>query len=251
MQLVSLIYLTFCLMFNTNNNVKIDNTPDDKMEVEIWSDVVCPFCYIGKRKFEKALSDFKYKDNILVRWRSYQLDPDADTHSGETAYAYLARVKGQSLDWSVQMHRNVTEMAASVGLDYHFEKSVMSNSYKAHKLIQFARMNGLDAEVEEQLFKAYFTNGQNIGSNETLVELAVKAGLNPSKANEAITTEKYAADVQRDIQVGAKYGLTGVPFFVFDGKYSVSGAQDPSVFLKALEKAYEEFSATKSQNNKK
>ena len=220
---------------------------EEKMKVEIWSDVVCPFCYIGKRKFEKALSDFKYKDKIEVHWRSYQLDPNAESQSNENAYAYLARLKGQSLDWSVKMHNHVTKLAAEAGLDYHFEKAKISNSQKAHLLIQLARSKGVDAELKELLFRAYFTEGKNIGDEQTLVEIALKSGLNHKEALEAVSTDKYNPSLRNDILEGEQLGLSGVPFFVFDKRIAVSGAQDPKVFLDALEKSYLQFVSEKGK----
>ena len=245
------LYLTFVLIFKPLNSADVNLKSEKKMQVEIWSDIVCPFCYIGKRKFEKALREFKHKDHVVVHWRSYQLDPIAESQGHENAYAYLARVKGQSLEWSVKMHQNVTEMAAAVGLDYHFEKAIVSNSHQAHRLIQLARLKGIDADVEELLFKAYFVEGKNIGDAETLVELAAKVGLNTNEAREAVNTEKFSTAIKADIEAGEGFGLSGVPFFVFDRKFSVAGAQDSQVFLSALERSFEEFSSLNFQNAKK
>ena len=246
-----ILYLTCFLLFNHTNMPEMNVASEEKMIVEIWSDVLCPFCYIGKRKFEKALNDFRYKEQVEVRWRSYQLDPSADPHSNENAYAYLARVKGQSLDWSMKMHSQVTAMAAEVGLEYNFDKTKMSNSFKAHKLIQMASIKGADAEMEELLFKAYFTEGKNIGDEQTLVDLAVQAGLNQQEAREAVSSDKYAAAVQNDIIAAEQMGLTGVPYFVFNNQMVVSGAQDSIVFLNALEVAYHKFRTEKAENVKK
>ncbi|MFZ4544695.1 MAG: DsbA family oxidoreductase [Saprospiraceae bacterium] len=211
------------------------------MKIEIWSDVVCPFCYIGKRKFEKALEQFQFKDQIEVQWRSFQLDPNADDNIKADIYDYLARKKGQSREWSVQMHQNVVQMAAEVGLQYNFDIAQMSNSFKAHQLIQLAKLEGKDSELEELLFKAYFTQGKNISNVETLLDLVKKAGIQNTNAEAVFRSVQFSEQIQNDIKEGEKLGLTGVPFFVFNRKYGVSGAQDPKVFLNTLQKAYENF----------
>jgi protein disulfide-isomerase len=146
---------------------------ENKFKIEIWSDIQCPFCYIGKRKIEKALESFKGKDKVEVEWRSYQLDPDSTSQPNVDLYDYLAKRKGQTRDWAIEMHKNVTQMAKENGLDYHFEKAILANSYNAHRLIHLAKKYKLCNEAEEKIFKAYFTEGKDIANIGTLTALGI------------------------------------------------------------------------------
>jgi predicted DsbA family dithiol-disulfide isomerase len=212
-----------------------------KMKVEIWSDVVCPFCYIGKRKFEAAMERFAHKDEIEIIWKSYQLSPDAKHEPGKDIFQYLADMKGQSLDWSKQMHDQVAQMARAVGLDYHFERVKPANTFDAHRVIQLAKKRDLGGEMEERLFKAYFTDGELISDQNTLIKLAGEVGLDKDEVANMLEGENYIDAVERDIEEAARLGARGVPFFVMNGKYGVSGAQDPSVFLQTLDAAYNDW----------
>lgn len=205
------------------------------MKVEIWSDIVCPFCYIGKRKFEIALEQFAGKEKVEIEWHSYQLDPNA-RREGENAYQSLAEKKGQSLEWSIKMHENVTQMAKSVGLEYNFDKAQVCNSFDAHRLIQFAKTKGKGDEAEERIFRAYFTEGKLISDHTTLRELATEIGLKNTDIDEVLKSDTFATEVERDCEEAYQIGVTGVPFFVFDRKYAVSGAQNPETFLEVLNK---------------
>ncbi len=207
------------------------------MQVEIWSDIMCPFCYIGKRKFEAALEKFPNKKEVEIIWKSYQLDPNIKSQPGKDVYTYLAEAKGQTLEWSVKMHDNVVNMARSVGLEYNFDKAVTANSFDAHRLIQLAKKHGLGDAMEEKLFKAYFTEGKNFADHTTLVNLGADIGLNPEEISGMLSTQALADDVNFDIEQGIRLGLRGVPFFVFNRKIGVSGAQDSEIFLQALEEA--------------
>lgn len=215
----------------------------NKMKVEIWSDVMCPFCYIGKRHFEQALSDFEDNDQIEIIWKSFQLNPDLpeDGNPDVTVYEYLAKAKGISYKQSVQMHQNVVQMAKNVGLEYNFDKAVVANSFKAHRLVQLAKTKGLGGEAEERLFLAYFTEGKNTASPSVLAELGKNIGLTEDDVSEALANEKYAEAVNNDIYESRQIGVTGVPFFVFDRKYAVSGAQPAETFSKVLEKSVSEW----------
>ena len=144
------------------------------MKVEIWSDVMCPFCYIGKRKFESALNSFSQKDSIQVVWHSFQLNPNLRNEEGKDAYTYLAEIKGQTREWSVKVHNSLAQ-SAKTGLDYNFEKAKIANSFDAHRVIQLAKKYNLTDEVEERFFKAYFTDGELISDHQTLIRLATEA----------------------------------------------------------------------------
>ena len=211
------------------------------MKIEIWSDVICPFCYIGKRNLETALEQFADQKNIEIVWKSFQLDPTIPEIANESHTEYLVKRKGMPAEQVQGMLANVTEMAKKVGLDYHLEKSVVVNSQKAHQLIQFAKSKKLGNEAEERLFKAFFTEGKNIADTETLVQLGKDFGLEESEIKANLENEKFKYEIAQDIQEAQKIGVTGVPFFVFDRKYAISGAQPTEAFLETLTKSFNEW----------
>lgn len=211
------------------------------MKIEIWSDVICPFCYIGKRNFEAALEQFADKKNIEVIWKSFQLDPAIPEVATESYADYLVKRKGMAVEQVQGMLSNVTQMATQVGLDYHLDQSIIVNSLKAHQLIQFAKLKNLGSEAEERLFKAFFIEGKNIADTETLVQLGKDFGLDESEIKANLEDEKYKYEIAQDIQEAQNIGVTGVPFFVFDRKYAVSGAQPAEAFLETLNKSFVEW----------
>lgn len=211
------------------------------MKVEIWSDLVCPFCYIGKRKFEHALEQFEHKDEIEIQWRSFELQPGLKTDGSKNQYEHLAESKGWTLDYSKKVHDHVTQSAKEVGLEYNFDIAVPANTFNAHRLSHLAAKHGLQGEAEERLFRAYFTEGRDIDDDETLVELGVEIGLPEAEIREMLQGDLYADEVKKDIAKARQVGVQGVPFFVLNNKYAVSGAQPSEVFLEALQKAYEEY----------
>ncbi|QOG00808.1 DsbA family protein [Flavobacterium sp. MDT1-60] len=204
------------------------------MKIEIWSDIMCPFCYIGKRQLESALAEFP-NDKFEIEWKSFQLDPTIEPQSGKDVYTFLAERKGISVEQSIEMHKGVTERAKNVGLDYYFEKAIISNSLTAHRIIHLAKTKKLGDEMEEIFFKAYFTEGKDLNDAETLIELAVKAGLDSNEVKEIVENENlYLSDVKGDIKEAQEIGVQGVPFFVFDRKYAVSGAQPVEAFVNTI-----------------
>ncbi|MDX9918729.1 MAG: DsbA family oxidoreductase [Paludibacter sp.] len=211
------------------------------MKIEIWSDVMCPFCYIGKRNFEKALAQFTEKEKIEIVWKSFQLDASVPDIATESYEEYLVKRKGLSAEQVKGMLQNVTQMAREAGLDYHFDRSVMVNSLKAHRLIQFAKTRKLGDEAEERLFHAFFTEGKSIADIDTLTQLGVEIGLDATELQVAFTDELYAYQVNQDIQEARQIGVNGVPFFVFNRKYAISGAQPPQAFLETLRKSFDEW----------
>jgi predicted DsbA family dithiol-disulfide isomerase len=211
------------------------------MKVEIWSDVMCPFCYIGKRKFEAALEQFPKKDKIEIVWKSFQLNPAIKTEPGRSLNEYLADAKGWTLEHAAQMNEHVSAIAAEVGLDYHLEKAVVANSFDAHRFVQYAKTKGKGDDAEEQLFKAYFTDGKNTADHETLLELGSQIGIDTNELRTVLESSKYSDEVRNDIYEAQQVGARGVPFFVLDRKYAVSGAQQPETFLSALEKSFGEW----------
>ena len=211
------------------------------MKVEIWSDVMCPFCYIGKRRFEQALAGFAQQEDIEVEWKSFQLNPNMVTNPAISIDQYLAEVKGFTLDHAKQLNNHVTQMAAEVGLTYNFDKSVVANSFNAHRYSHLAKKQGKGIEAEEQLFKAYFTDGKNIDDLDTLVELGTAIGLDATEVRKTLESNAFADEVKRDIAEAQQLGIQGVPFFVMNNKYGVSGAQAVPVFEQTLQKAYTEW----------
>ena len=204
------------------------------MKIEIWSDIMCPFCYIGKRQLETALEAFP-GNNFEIEWKSFQLDPTIEPQSGKDVYTFLAERKGISVEQSIEMHKGVVERAKSVGLDYHFDKAIISNSLTAHRIIHLAKSKKLGDEMEEIFFKAYFTDGKDLNDAQTLIELGIKAGLNSNEVKEVVENENlYLIDVKGDIREAQEIGVQGVPFFVFDRKYAVSGAQPVEAFVNTI-----------------
>jgi predicted DsbA family dithiol-disulfide isomerase len=211
------------------------------MDVEIWSDVMCPFCYIGKRKFEQALDQFTHKEQVNVVWKSFQLNPDLKTEPGKNINQYLAEIKGWSLDEAKRMNDRVTAMAGEVGLTYDFDKAVVANSWDAHRLIQLAKKHGLGDAAEERLFRAYFTEGRDTSNHETLLELGTEIGLAAADIEQLLQSNQFAEAVSQDIYEAQQVGARGVPFFVLNRRYAVSGAQQPETFLGALNTAWSEW----------
>jgi predicted DsbA family dithiol-disulfide isomerase len=212
----------------------------NQLKVQIWSDVMCPFCYIGKRKIEEAISQFDYKNSVVIEWKSFELDPSFVSTPNESIVEHLANKYGRDIDWAHSMLENMTQNAKNNGLNFHFEKSILANSLNAHRLMHLAKKHNLSNELKELLFKAYLTEGKDVNNWNTLEEIGIKAGLPIDEIIELITTNNYIKEVREDQQEAQTLGVTGVPFFVFDNKYAVSGAQATDVFLRTLEKTWEE-----------
>ena len=220
------------------------------MKIEIWSDIMCPFCYIGKRHFEVAKAQVAFRDEIEVVWKSFQLDPTLPTETnGETVEDYLIKRKGMTKEQTQGMLQQITERGKAVGITFNQEKSIPVNTFQAHRLIHFAQENGLASQMEEALFKAYFTNAKNIGNLEVLAELAVSIGLDKNETLEYLVSDKGADAVRADITEAQKLSVGGVPFFVIDRTYAISGAQPVSTIAQTLRQAYAENLQKTSQLN--
>ncbi len=211
------------------------------MQVKIWSDVRCPFCFIGKRKFEAALENFPQNDKVEVIWKSFQLDPTLKTNVNESTLDYFVKAKGVSKEQARQMFSGASQMARAEGIEFNLEESVPANSLKAHRLIQFAKTKDLGNEIEEALFKAHFEEALNIDDVNVLVKVAGSIGLNAEEVENIFSTNAFVNEVKQDELEARKIGVRGVPFFVFENKYAVSGAQPSEIFLQHLEKVWEEF----------
>jgi predicted DsbA family dithiol-disulfide isomerase len=219
-------------------------TDSRKMTVEIWSDVICPFCYIGKRKLERALAKLPQRDQIDVVWRSFQLQPDTQTDPTRNAVQNLAEKKGWTLEFTREAIADVSARAQREGLTFDYERTVVANTFDAHRLAHYAASAGKGDALQERLFQAYFVDGQNIADHTALTALAVDAGLAADEAKLALSSGQFAADVRRDIDQAQRFGINGVPFFVFNHKYAVSGAQDSAIFLQALQQSLTEWTDT-------
>ena len=212
------------------------------MKVEIWSDTRCPFCFIGKKNFEKALHGFAENDKIEVTWHSFQLDANLKTNLSRNHYEFLADTKGMSLQQIMQMHENIIQVGEKAGIYFNFDEVKVSNSFRSQMLVQFAKQKGKADEIEELLFEACFILGKDIDDVEILSEIGEKAGFSKDEILKALQSAELKEKVNLDISEAASLGINSVPFFVFDRKYAISGAQPPHLFLEVLEKSFAEFS---------
>lgn len=223
------------------------------MNIDIWSDVACPWCWIGKRRFDRALASFPHRDEVTVTWHSYQLDPSLPAHDPRPEVEYLAETKGMPVDRVRAMVGHVTGQAAGEGLAYDFDSLVVANSLPAHQLIQLAKETGATAgadstgtveRLEEALFAAHFAHGENIGDTETLVRLATGAGLDGDAVRAELASGSRIPAVREDVAAAASLGISSVPTFVLDMRYAVPGAQPSEVFTRALGQAWEDSHPT-------
>jgi len=211
------------------------------MKIEIRSDVVCPFCYIGQRKLEKALAHFPQKESVEIEWKSFQLNPDLKTNPDINTLEYLAESKGWSLAQAREISAQVSEMAKTEGLTFNFENAVVANTKNAHRLIHLAKSFQKGGEMKERLLRAYFTESRNVDDPETLIALGQEVGLDREKIKNLLESNQYEDAVDQDVYESRLVGVKGVPFFVIDHRFGISGAQPDVVFTETLEKAWVEF----------
>ena len=215
------------------------------MRVDIWSDVVCPWCYIGKRRFETALSGFAHSEQVEVVWHSFQLDPTtvSDPAGAAPAVSHSRRLAdkfGRSVAEIDAMQANLSALAAAEGLDYHLDDVRSANTFDAHRLLHLAADRGLQGELKERLLRATFVDTEAVGDHATLQRLATEVGLPADEVAAVLASDRYADDVRADVDQAREYGITGVPFFVVDAKYGISGAQPAEVLSGALDQAWAE-----------
>ncbi|WP_417431998.1 DsbA family oxidoreductase [Kiloniella sp.] len=211
------------------------------MKVKIWSDTMCPFCYIAKKNFEKAMQQLSFAKEIEVEWKSYQLDPELQETSGSTNFGqYLMERKGFSVSKKGQFLQQLTDMGESSGVNFNFDKTYVANTFLAHKLLHLAKKYGKNSEMEELLFQALFENGMNIADPELLISLAEQLEIDKTVTREALVSNKVDYEVKQDFMEARNMAVSSVPFFVLDNKYSISGAQPVEVFLTALTQSYNE-----------
>jgi predicted DsbA family dithiol-disulfide isomerase len=213
------------------------------LTVEIWSDVVCPWCYLGKRRFENALARFDHRDEVEVRFRSFELDPTAPAVNQGPPAERLASKYGISVEQAAASQKQLTEVAAAEGLEYHLDRAPGGNTFDAHRLLQLAVERGVQPEVKERLMRAHFTEALPIGDHDTLVQVASEAGLDEDEARAALESDRYADAVREDEHLAERIGIQGVPFFVLGRRFGVSGAQPPEILLEALTRSWEALTA--------
>ena len=206
------------------------------MQVEIWSDVVCAWCYIGKRRFEQALAAFEGRADVEITWRSFELDPEGSREPIDLT-RLLAEKYDIGAEQATERHARTTSTAAGLGLELHLEKARSGNTFDAHRVIHLGRTHGLQAEAQERLFAAYFSEGLPISDRETLVDLAASVGLDAGEVRAMLESDRFAAEVRDDELTAARFGISGVPFFVLDRRLGLSGAQPVEVMLGALQEA--------------
>ncbi len=208
------------------------------VQIEIFSDIACPWCFVGKRRFERALEQFRasHDEDVVVVYRSFELSPDTPVDFTGSSVDFLVQHKRMPVAQVEQMLAQMTELAAGEGLAYDFDTVQHTNTRRAHELLHHAKALGVQAALKERLLTAYFEQGRNVGDVEELVDLGADVGLDRDETREALTTGRYAGAVQADIDQAVDYGIGGVPFYVIDGRMGISGAQSSETFLAALEK---------------
>ena len=210
------------------------------MKVEVWSDFACPFCYIGKTRFENALSKFQHRDQVEIEYKAYQLNPVAPKLMEGSAIEAFAKGHHTTVEKASEKFKMFVEQAKTVGLNYDYENIKLTNTFDAHRVAKWANTFGLEADISERFMSAYFTEGLNIADPETLIQLGVEVGLDEKGLKEVVESDKYADLVNEQIQEGRQVGVQGVPFFVLNNKYGVSGAQQEEYFSQVLDHLWKE-----------
>ena len=209
------------------------------MNVEIWSDTACPWCYIGKRRFETALAGFEHRDEVTVTWRSFELEPDAPAEREGDYDQHVADKYGTSVEQVLATRRSITELAAAEGLDYHFDRIRSGNTLDAHRVVHLAAAHGVQDAMKERLLRAHLCEGELLSDPATLVRLASEVGLHEDEVRDMLAGDRYASDVREDERTAASLGISAVPFFVVDRAFGAAGAQPPEVLRSLLEQAWE------------
>jgi predicted DsbA family dithiol-disulfide isomerase len=207
-----------------------------EISVEVWSDIMCPFCYLGKRKFALALAEFESAPQVTVEWKSFQLAPHLKTDPSISIHDHLARAKSISVEEARAMNAHVERAGRAVGLEFRFDDIKVANTFNAHRLLHFAKKHSVQNDAAALLFEAYFTLGLNVDDRAVLCEIGEKAGIPAVEVADVMRSEAFSGEVKADIYEASALGVTGVPFFVFNRRYAVSGAREPAAFLQVLQK---------------
>ncbi|MDQ0268480.1 DsbA family oxidoreductase [Cytobacillus purgationiresistens] len=220
------------------------------MKIEVWSDFVCPFCYIGKSRLENALTNFPFKDQVEVEYKAFELQPGSPVYSGKGMNEVLAEKYGTTVEQAKQMNENIKQQASEAGLTFNFDEMKPTNTFDAHRLAKFAKEKGKEAAITEKLLYGYFTESKLISDHDVLADIAEEIGLDRKEVLDVLAdNNQYANDVRIDQALAQQYQITGVPFFIINQKYAISGAQPPETFASALKQVWEEENpAPKLQN---
>lgn len=237
--LATMLYLTKHSRIESMTASFTPSSPD-RLRVDIWSDVACPWCYVGKRRLEQALTQFPHRDQVEVVWHSFELDPGMPAEHPQNMRDALARKYGRSAQDAQGMMDHMTGVAATEGLEYHFDRARLGNTFSAHQLIHHAAGHGKQDAMKERLLRAYMSEGALISDLDTLVRLAQEVGLDGDEARAALLDGRHAHAVRQDEAQAQALGISGVPFFVLGGKYGINGAQDPQTLLGALNQVWQE-----------
>jgi predicted DsbA family dithiol-disulfide isomerase len=208
------------------------------VDVEIWSDIACPWCYIGKRRFEAAIADFEHRDEVQVTWRSFELDPSAPRERGGDRATRLAAKYGITVERAREMEQHLTDTAAGEGLEFRFDIARSGATFDAHRVVHLAREQGRQDEMKERLLRAYFCEGECVGDQNALVRLASEVGLPEDEVRATLATDRYADEVREDERTAARFGISAVPTFVVDRALGASGAQPPEALLELLREGW-------------
>jgi predicted DsbA family dithiol-disulfide isomerase len=215
------------------------------MKIDVWMDFICPFCYMGKHHLEQALAQFPYKDKVEIEYKSFELDPDQPLYSGKNIYQLLADKYKMSIEEAISANERIGKQATKVGLNFYFDEMKPTNTFDAHRLAKYAKTVNKEKQLTEKIFHGYFTEAKLISDHGTLTEIAVAEGLDRNTVNAVLEdSSRYANEVRSDEALARKYGITGVPFFLINEKYAVSGAQPIEVILDALQKAWKKETLT-------
>lgn len=207
------------------------------MTITVWSDIRCPFCYIAKRKLENAISQFNHKDEVVVEWKSFELDPRLETNTKINTIDYYVS-KGASRQQMTDLFSNATRMAKEVGITFNLNEIVVANSFKAHKLVHVAKTINKQNEAKELLLKAYFTDGKNIDDSNILLQIGENLGFSKENLEDELSDKSLEVSIREDQELAKEVGVSGVPFFVFNNKQALSGAQSEETFLEMIKKTY-------------
>lgn len=195
------------------------------MKIEVWSDIACPYCYLGKRRLDIAIEELDFSDEIEIVWRSFELDPDAKTSYQESKYDLLAEKYDQSKEWAELLCESLTAQGKEIGVDFDFDNNKVTNTFDAHRLIQLAKEQGLSSELKEELLKQFFSNGKLISEQAVLTEAALTVGLSQDSVEHVFNSESFTSDVREEEQMAAEIGIQSVPFFIIDEAFGMEGAQ--------------------------
>ncbi len=231
MKAILLIFTTLSFIGARSQDMEEIN---NKITVEVWSDVVCPFCYVGKKKLEKAINELEANQQVEVIWKSFQLDPNFPKDQAFPSTQYLAERKGYPIDQVRAMSNNLANSGKNYNIDFHFDNALTFNTFDAHRLIHWSRKSKKSNELKEAFMKAYFTEGLNLSKKESLLSVVASVGLDEAEAQKVLDTDLFAEAVQKDIYQAQQVGVRGVPFFLINNKTTISGAQEDKVFEKAL-----------------